>query len=210
MPARTHARLGVLVLVALGVIGAVAAIIAVGYDVLGDDGRMGAGFLPFVVGIVVAVAAVLEIVRVLRRGAPPATARELVADDVMATAGEASALAGAEGAGSHGAGPEGTGPEGAGPDDGGAADDRDIFGRTPRQRLRMLAIVIGLLIVALALVQVIGFLPAFGALLVAISFLVERRKLLPTLLISAAAIAATYALFVVLLRVPLPLGLFGS
>jgi putative tricarboxylic transport membrane protein len=203
MHARTHARLGVLVLVALGVIGAVAAIIAVGYDVLGADGRMGAGFLPFVVGIVVAGAAAVETWRVIgRRGGPPATARELVAEDVMpvdATGAAASTPV--------------TVPQAeakpAPPDDG-ADDGRDIFGRTPRQRLRMLAVVIVMLVVALVLVQFVGFLAAFGALLVAISFLVERRKLIPTLLISASALAGTYALLVLLLRVPQPLGLFGS
>ena len=88
-------------------------------------------------------------------------------------------------------------------------NDLDIFGRTQKQRNRMLAVVLGLVVVALIAVQLVGFLIAFVLLIFVIAVVVEGRKVLPAAIVSVAAGAVPYAIFVALLRVPLPQGLLG-
>jgi len=58
-------------------------------------------------------------------------------------------------------------------------------------------------------VQVVGFLIAFVLLLFVVAVFVERRALLPSILVALIAGAVTYGIFVVLLRVPLPQGFLG-
>lgn len=85
----------------------------------------------------------------------------------------------------------------------------DIHGRTPEARIRQLRIVFGLLLATIVAVNVLGFLIAFGLFVLVVSTWVERRKLLPSLVMTVAACAVIYAVFVVFLRVPLPPGLLG-
>lgn len=148
----------------LVVVGAVAALIGSGYGFTTDNGQIGAGFMPVVLGVVMAV---LAVVATLRR--PP----------------DADAGAGTE------------------------ESDIDVLGRSQRQRNGMLALVVGLLFLALLLVPVTGLLIALGLLVVAIATIVERRHILAALLVGAIAIAVVHVVFAVLLKVPMPTGLIG-
>lgn len=89
------------------------------------------------------------------------------------------------------------------------ADDEetDLFGRTEKQRVRQLWLVFGLLLGTLFLVTWFGFLISFGLFIFVVSAFVEKRKLLPSLLVAAGACLVVYLVFEVLLRVPLPHGL---
>lgn len=151
----------------LVVVGAVAALIGSGYGFTTDNGQIGAGFMPVVLGVVMAVLAVVDVVATLRR--PP----------------DADAGAGTE------------------------ESDIDVLGRSQRQRNGMLALVVGLLFLALLLVPVTGLLIALGLLVVATATIVERRHILAALLVGAIAIAVVHVVFAVLLKVPMPTGLIG-
>jgi len=86
----------------------------------------------------------------------------------------------------------------------------DIFGRDQKTRNRQLVKVLILIFGALLLVNVLGFLFAFAALIIAVSFFVEKKKILPTLAITAGTILVTWLVFDQFLQVPLPLGIFGG
>ncbi|GAA2355398.1 hypothetical protein GCM10010404_04590 [Nonomuraea africana] len=98
-----------------------------------------------------------------------------------------------------------TEPEEAAP----ARTESDEQGRTEPQRVRILWTVFAMLLGALLLVPVTGFLVAFGLLVFAVSAFVERRRPVPALTVSAVAVLAIYAIFVLFLGVPLPGGLLG-
>ncbi|MFC5829115.1 tripartite tricarboxylate transporter TctB family protein [Nonomuraea insulae] len=76
-------------------------------------------------------------------------------------------------------------------------------------RIRTLWTVFGLLLVALLLVPLLGFLVAFGLLVFAVSAFVEKRRVLPAAGVAVAATLVIYAVFVLFLAVPLPGGLLG-
>lgn len=76
-------------------------------------------------------------------------------------------------------------------------------------RIRTLWTVFGLLLVALLLVPLIGFLVAFGLLVFAVSAFVEKQRVLPAAGVAVAATLVIYAVFVLFLAVPLPGGLLG-
>jgi putative tricarboxylic transport membrane protein len=182
--ATTPGRLGLVATSILTVVGVAAAIVGATYGVFGDDGRMGAGFLPVLTASVVAICGAIDVgfrLRARRR---------------LASASAAVPAGGAE-------------PVDSPVFDDAPVDDLDIFGRSPRQRTRMLWAVLAIVTGALLLVPVIGFLPAFAIVLVGCSFFVERRKLLPSLLVSGIALVAAYLIFGVFLRVPLPVSIFG-
>lgn len=88
-------------------------------------------------------------------------------------------------------------------------DAADIFGRTAMERVRHLWIVFGLLLVTLLLVTVLGFLISFGLFVLVVSTWIERRRILPSLLITAVACLVVWGVFVAFLGVPLPTGLLG-
>lgn len=90
-----------------------------------------------------------------------------------------------------------------------ADDDIDIFGRTAPQRVRQLWIVAVALGVAIALVSVLGFPIAFGALVLFIATVVERQRLHVAVMITLAALVAVHLIFVMFLNVPLPEGMLG-
>ncbi|MFC4113566.1 tripartite tricarboxylate transporter TctB family protein [Nonomuraea zeae] len=87
-----------------------------------------------------------------------------------------------------------------------AAPDEE--GADPR-RIRTLWTVFALLLVAVLLVPLTGFLVAFGLLVFAVSAFVEKQRPLPAAGVAVAATLAIYAVFVLFLAVPLPGGLLG-
>ena len=165
---------------ALAVAGLVAALVAVGYGVFAEGGRVGPGFLPLAAGLVTAILCGACAARALRT-----SGREV---DDAAVHGPAKA-----------AGP-------AGADD---YPDIDTTGRTEGQRVRNLWVVFGLTLVCIAIVPVLGFLLAFGLLVLVISTAVERQSLVRSLAISAMAVGVVYGVFGLFLSVPLPGGLLG-
>ena len=165
----------------LAAVGIAAVFGGLSYGAFGEEGRIGPGFLPVMAGGLVALFALSDIVSRLRPRPRPADERELLLD--------ADAVAELEA--------EATVP------------DIDIFGRNQKQRNLQLVAVIGILIATLLLVGVLGFILAFGVLLVVTAVFVERRKLLPSVLVAVLALGVAYLVFGVLLRVPLPQGLFG-
>lgn len=78
-------------------------------------------------------------------------------------------------------------------------------GRRPGHSVAM---AFGFLLGALLLTDVVGFLPAFGVMVVALIVVVERQEPVRAVAISAAAVALSWALFVLFLGVPLPDGIF--
>ena len=83
----------------------------------------------------------------------------------------------------------------------------DVFGRTARERLHQLALVVATVVAAVALAPVVGLLAALGALSVFISAVVERRSWYASVSISIASVGLVYVVFVLLLGIPLPGGL---
>ncbi|WP_411374967.1 tripartite tricarboxylate transporter TctB family protein [Arthrobacter sp. MPF02] len=169
------------VIIALGI---AATVVAAGYGVVGDDGRMGPGFLPAAAGSLMAVFAAMNAVTSGRKRS--ATLESVVEDRIP-----------------------GIDHDEASQDLAAESDDRDIYGRTQRQRDKMLWTVLGIIFATVLLVPLLGFMLAFAVMLVVVAVVVERRKILPSLAVSAVTLAATYAVFVLFLRVPLPQGILG-
>jgi putative tricarboxylic transport membrane protein len=96
------------------------------------------------------------------------------------------------------------------PTDPPAEEGTDVFGRTEAQRVRQLWTVLAALPIAVLLVGLLGFLPAFGLLVLFIGVVVERRPPLVALLITAVAVAVGYGVFAGFLDVPLPTGVLGD
>jgi putative tricarboxylic transport membrane protein len=197
-------RGGLIASVVLAVLGVAAVVGGIGYGVTVEGGEIGPGFLPAFSGGLVALFALLDLVGRLRRRTDLPTQAELILDTVEPI------RTGHGGVIGHTPGDPGavsTGTEAFHVPDTG--DDLDIFGRTQKQRNRMLAVVLGLIVAALIAVQLVGFLIAFVLLIFVIAVVVEGRKVVPAAIVSVAAGAVTYAIFVALLRVPLPQGLLG-
>lgn len=188
----------------LAAIGSAALIGGLGYGVTVEGGEIGPGFLPAMAGGLVAVFAVLDLVGRLRRRPDRPTQAELILD-TPSRPDDGIVLSDPLDPGAPTTSTQSIHSPLATDD----ADGVDILGRTQRQRNRMLAIVLGLVVVTLALVQVVGFLLAFVLLLFVVAVFVEHRRVLPSALVAVAAGAVTYAIFVALLRVPLPQGLLG-
>lgn len=202
----TAQRGGLAASIVLAVLGVAAVLGGLTYGITVEGGEIGPGFLPVMSGGLVAAFALLDLVGRLRRRDDVPTQAELILDTVDRS--------GADDRGDSPLHPTG---------DPGAATtstqsvhtvvweegEVDIFGRTQSQRNRMLAVVVGLVVATLLAVQLVGFLVAFVLLLVVIAVFVERRPVLPAVLVALAAGAVTYGVFVVLLRVPLPQGLLG-
>lgn len=171
----------------LAVVGAAAVLAALGYGMFSDDGRIGAGFLPVVAGGLVAALAVVDLIGRLRRRSRPHHDAELALDTESI---ESLGLA-------------------LEPELEAAASDVDIFGRTQKQRNAMLLAVAGILLVTVLLVGLVGFILAFGLMLFVIAVVIEKRKPLPSLIVTVIALGMAWLVFGVLLRVPLPQGLIG-
>jgi len=194
-------RGGLLASALLAAVGLAAVIGGAGYGVVVEDGEIGPGFLPVLAGGLVAAFAALDVVSRLRRRSDLPTQAELILD-TPSRPDDNVVLADPSDPGAPSTSTQSIHSP--------VADDGvDILGRTQRQRNRMLAVVLGLVVVTLVMVQVVGFLLAFVLLLFVIAVFVERRRVLPSALVAVAAGAVTYAVFVALLSVPLPQGLLG-
>jgi putative tricarboxylic transport membrane protein len=200
----TAQRGGLIASVVLAVIGVAAVLGGLGYGVTVEDGEIGPGFLPVLSGGLVAVFAILDVVGRLRRRSDLPTQAELILDTVGDDYEDDDLRDTVHPANDPGAASTSTQSINTL-----KRESVDIFGRTQKQRNRMLAVVIGLVILTLLAVQVVGFLIAFVLLLFVVAVFVERRSLLPSALVALAAGAVTYGIFVVLLRVPLPQGFLG-
>ena len=175
------ARVAIASSVILALLGIGAVIGGLSYGVIEEDGLIGPGFLPTMAGALVAIFAIGDVIGRLR-------AKPVMSEAELILGAEADAVLEEEVA---------------------AESDIDIFGRTQKQRSRMLVAVLLILIVTLLLVPLLGFIISFALMLLSIAVFVEKRKWLPALAVTAAALAVIYLIFVVLLRVPLPQGLIG-
>lgn len=164
----------------IALIGIAAVIGGFGYGFI-EDGRIAAGFLPVLVGGAMALFALLDVVGSVRSREKESTLLETAQVEAVETLEPVSE------------------PE----------SDLDIYGRTGKQRDRMLLMVIGIILATVLLVPILGFLVAFALMLIVIAVVVERRRLLPSILVSTVALAAAYGIFVLFLRVPLPTGILG-
>lgn len=156
--------------IAFGVLAALGAAVLVtsfGYGILGEEGRVGPGLLPMVLGLLLLLLSAFQLLVRLRR----------------LRSGEREA------------------PTGGGV---------DVFGRTDAQRVRQLWMVVIALPVTVLLVPLLGFLPAFGLLMLFVSAIVERRPPLVAVVVTVVAVAAGYGVFEEFLDVPLPTGLLGD
>lgn len=199
-------RGGLIASIVLALVGISAMIGGIGYGVTVEGGEIGPGFLPALSGALVGGFAVLDVIGRLRNRTDLPTQAELILDTVDAghTTDTGSVIAATGGdAGAASTSTQSIYNITAG------AEEVDIFGRTQKQRNRMLAVVIGLTIVTLLAVQLVGFLIAFVLLLFVIAVFVEKRKVVPAAAVALSAGVVTYAVFVLLLRVPLPQGLLG-
>ena len=103
-------------------------------------------------------------------------------------------------------GPVAAAPAGPGTD----VPGTDVLGRTQADRIRQLRMVVVGLPITILLVGFLGFLPAFGIFVLFICAVVERRRPVQALLVTAVAVAAVYGIFGVFLDVPLPTGVVGD
>lgn len=197
----------------LAALGLGALVMAVGYGFFLEESRVGPGLVPGVVGGLILLIAGWELIATLRGHRTPHD-RGLAEVVAAAAAGTPQGDASSERTAPGGA------PDGdvtVAPDDapgevsgtGPGPDDVDIFGRTPQERGRQLVTVFAALVVACLLVPVLGFLVSFFALSLFISAVVERRRWIPSLIVSFLTVAAVYGIFVGFLDVPLPTGLLG-
>lgn len=85
----------------------------------------------------------------------------------------------------------------------------DDLGRTMARRQRNMRLVSVALLVTILLIPLIGFLEAFALLLLFVSIVVERRPVVPAIVITLIAVAVVYAIFVLFLNVRLPMGLLA-
>jgi putative tricarboxylic transport membrane protein len=200
----TAQRGGLIASAVLAVIGVAAVLGGLGYGVTVEGGEIGPGFLPVLSGGLVAVFAILDLIGRVRNRHDLPTQAELILDTAHSDVDDAGLRHTVYPASDPGAASTSTQAVGMA-----KRDTVDIFGRTQKQRNKMLGIVIGLVILTLLAVQVVGFLIAFVLLLFVVAVFVERRSLLPSALVALVAGAVTYGIFVVLLRVPLPQGFLG-
>jgi putative tricarboxylic transport membrane protein len=189
----TAQRGGLIASAVLAIIGVAAVLGGLGYGVTVEGGEIGPGFF-----------GILDVIGRLRNRNDRPTQAELILDTVGERFDDEHGGYTVLPANDSGAATTSTQTLGMG-----KREAVDIFGRTQKQRNKMLGVVIGLVILTLLAVQVVGFLIAFVLLLFVVAVFVERRALLPSILVALIAGAVTYGIFVVLLRVPLPQGFLG-
>ncbi|MGI6878537.1 tripartite tricarboxylate transporter TctB family protein [Microbacterium sp. gxy059] len=90
--------------------------------------------------------------------------------------------------------------------DSGVEEDGDT-GMSRASMIKLLT-VFGLIILAVLLVPVLGLIPPLVLLVGTLTIVIERMPILPSILVAALAAAIAYALFVLVLRVPIPMGVF--
>ena len=159
-----------------------------GYGIFLEENRVGPGFLPMLLGLLLVLLSGSQLVAALRSSRPQPVS---VLETLVGSAGAATET----------------------PATSSAQDDEpgiDVLGRTHGFRVRQMRMVVAATFVTLLLVPYAGFLLAFGALVLFIATVVERRSWLSAVAITATAVAVVYGVFAVFLNVPLPTGLFTS
>lgn len=86
------------------------------------------------------------------------------------------------------------------------AESADVLGRTAARRKRNMRLVTVAVVLTVLLIPVIGFLESFALMLLFVSIFVERRPVVPAIVITLVAVAVVYLIFVVALNVRLPMG----
>jgi hypothetical protein len=172
----------------LTVLGAAVLVSSFGYGILLEGNRVGPGFLPMVLGVLLVLLSGTQLARSLRWSRPRPSSLAVI-EDVIAGAPDAAA--------------KNPVPPAA------EADERDVdvLGRTYGFRVRQLRMVVAAIAVAIVLVPYAGFLLAFGALVLFIAVVVEGRSWLAAIAVTLAAVGVVYGVFAVFLNVPLPTGL---
>ena len=195
----------------LAVLGLVAVIMGLGYGFLREDGLIGPGFMPVLTGGFILVASLAEIGRLyLAPKGSGSAGLGGVAEELSAEAATAQSAAHAESAAARSEGAVGSvGADGADAADGTDGEERDTFGRTAAQRSRTVPLIFAILLGALLLTQLIGMLLSLALMMLCIVHLVEKKPLVPSLLMSAVVPGVAYLIFVQLLGVPLPQGMLG-
>lgn len=184
----------------LAAVGLAAVVMGLGYGFIGENGQIGPGFLPVLVGGFILVASLAEIGRLFL--APPGQSTAGlggVADQLSAEA-KAAERAAHEDLGSGSTADQALGD---------SAEELDTFGRTAKQRNRTVALIFVILLGAMLLMQVIGMLLALTVTMFTIIVFVEKKPLVTALLASAGALLVTYLIFVQMLGVPVPQGMLG-
>lgn len=185
----------------LALVGLVAVLMGLGYGFIGDNGQVGPGFMPVLTGAFILVASLAEIGRLFLAPQDGSGAGlGGVAEELSAEAAAAQAAARSE-----------LGQDADGQGSGGqqADEERDVFGRTAKQRNRTVPLVFAIILGAVLLTQVLGMLLSLALMMFVIVFLIEKKPLVPSLLTSLAVLAAAYLIFAVMLGVPLPQGMLG-
>jgi hypothetical protein len=167
----------------LAALGLSAALYGQQYGLFNDEGEVGPGLLPVVVGSLlcfIALALVVQAAVARRTHATPGSG----AEDATATGTLTTAELDFE-------------------------EEPDALGRTSRERVHQLWTVFGLLFVTLLVVPLLGLIGAFGVLVLVVSAWVERRRVLPSVAVAVGACVFIYLVFVTFLRVPVPVGVLG-
>ncbi|GAA1622077.1 MULTISPECIES: tripartite tricarboxylate transporter TctB family protein [Brevibacterium] len=174
----------------LGVVGAVAAVMGIGYGLSVDSGEVGPGLLPFLTGTFIFLASVAEIFRLFFARVGTSGGRIMSAvEDIEATAAEsidsASEAVSADG------------------------DEVDTFGRTEKQRNRAPFVIFATFGVALALVPVLGLIIALSLAILFLLIVVEKQKWWTSAAATIGAAVFVYIVFGLVLSVPMPTGMLG-
>lgn len=154
------------VLISYGVIaliGVLAFALSFEYEFFRYGDQVGPGYLPRIVGVIVAVLGIALMIQEVRVGSV------LLGDSGVA-------------------------------DGNGAAVSRATAVR--------LVTVFGLIILAVASVPLLGLIPPLVLLVFALAVLIERKPLIPSLVVTALAAGIAWGLFIQVLRIPIPLGIF--
>lgn len=187
--ARRPSRSDVIGTAILGAVGVAAVVMGLQYGFTQPNGQVGPGFLPVLTGGFIALAAVLELVRMYV--APTSSVEGGFMEAIERVEQEAlTALS------SHQGGAQG--------DD---AEVEDIFGRTHAQRgtavIRIFAVMLG----AILLTPVLGLLISLALMTFVILKVVERKGWVVSILVSLVALAVFHLIFAQGLNVPLPTGM---
>src|SRR5699024_1278863 len=188
----------------------VALVLGVGYGFTAEDGQIGPGFLPVLVGGFILAASLAEIGRLYLAPRGRSTAAlGGIADELSAEAEDTDQEARAGSPASSESDGEKVAHDDAADGSADAQEQTDAFARTTRQRQRTVVMVFAILFVSILLVQVIGMLLALSVMMLSLITLVQRRPVVPALLMSAGTLLVAYLIFVQLLGVPVPQGMLG-
>lgn len=181
--------------VILGVVGLTAVVMGLDYGFTVESGQVGPGFLPVVTGGFIVLATILELVRMFFARSSPIEGSFM--EQVENVEEEARAVI----ARTHG--------DGDGHGEVESVEELDTFGRSHRQRSTAIVQIFVIILAALLLIPVLGLLISFSVMTLTLFLYVERKPVLVSVLVTGAALAFFYFIFVQGLRVPLPTGMLG-